>query len=54
MNNYPSRYLEQKRQDEREADLVQNRSGELRECPLFGAFDAGHLQLIHWHIYQDV
>jgi fido (protein-threonine AMPylation protein) len=42
------------RAQQREADLVQNRIGELYENPLQGNFDAEHLKAVHAYIFQDL
>lgn len=44
---------EQKVREQREADIVDNRIGELHEEPIKGNFDADHLKAIHAHIFQD-
>ena len=47
---------EASRQDreEREADLVRLRIGELHETPIQGRFDRAHLQATHAHLFQDL
>ncbi len=47
-------YLEQKTREQREADLVASRIGELYEKPLDGQFDIAHLRAIHAYIFQDL
>ncbi len=45
---------EQKVREQREADLVDNRIGELFVEPIRGNFDADHLKAIHAYIFQDL
>lgn len=56
MNDDDERLAEKKarEQQQREADLVQNRIGELYENPIKGNFDADHLKAIHRYIFQDL
>lgn len=55
MSDGDERLAEQKaREQQREADLVQNRIGELYENPIKGNFDADHLKAVHRYIFQDL
>jgi cell filamentation protein len=49
-----ARLAEQKAREQHEADLVDNRIGELYENPIKGNFDANHLKAIHRYIFQDL
>jgi cell filamentation protein len=56
LNDKDKRTAENKkvRQAQREADLVQNRIGELYDEPIDGRFDAKHLKAVHAYIFQDL
>ncbi len=45
---------EQKAREQREADLVAVRLKEIRENPIQGNFDLGHLKKVHAYIFQDL
>ncbi len=40
--------------EQREADVVRLRLGELYQSPVRGQFDAAHLKVIHRHLFQDL
>jgi fido (protein-threonine AMPylation protein) len=49
-----ARSAERAVREQREADLVRLRIGELRESPIQGNFDVEHLKAVHAQIFQDL
>jgi cell filamentation protein len=49
-----ARLAEQKAREQHEADVVDNRIGELYENPIKGNFDVNHLKAVHRYIFQDL